>query len=260
MKFIVSASVTFLMFLNSASADSRCGGQRGSPCQQFYGRLEAFKKLVSAENSQGDAEGNYTLVADIAKRFNLNLQYATDNFVYLQQAVGGSSATTEARESFKMAINEVNQFNQLHQVVDAFVDLIHAENSISDAQGDFSVVVAGGRQKQVSLGVLAYSFIDILRAEGGSEMTAEARSAFKMVISADTKFHPSEATRNYVRIRSLENGISDSMSDFRLILEAARICNSIEKATDDFVEVLSQVGGSSKTTEAQSLFRKLYGI
>ncbi len=205
MKFIVSASVTFLMFLNLASADSRCGGQRGSPCQQFYGRLEAFKKLMSAENSQGDAEGNFTLVADIAKRFNLNLQFVTDNFVYLQEAVGGSSSTTEARESFKMAISEVNQFSQLHQVVDAFVDLIHAENSIGDAQGDFSVVADEARQRQVSIGVLANAFIDILRAEGGAEMTAEARSAFKMVISENTKFQPAEATINYLRIRSLEN-------------------------------------------------------
>ncbi len=232
----------------------------GSPCRDFYNRFDAFKKLQENESGIADAEGNLTLVESVQKRLNLNLEYVVDNFIYIQQSVGGARATAEARQTFNLISNEVNTQNPLHELATKIIDLLKVESGLADAQGNFSLIMGYVRSGQIGLRNGVNFFNTVLALEGGSGATPEARSSFNMLLGQKNKYPLKDLLSSYKLLLRSESGMDDAVGNFALVLSAAEKCGSLERATDDFIQVLNQVGGSGATAEARSLYKRLYGI
>lgn len=260
MKKLVLCSLIFLGAYNSANAYERCGMPRGYACGDFYSRFDAFKKLQANENSLNDAEQNLTIIEAVQNRLNLNLEYLVDNFLYIQNSVGGADFSSEARLSFDLLVNEVYGQNRLHDLADSFVDQVKAENSLGDAQSNFRLIAKHVRSGKISFYNATKLFLSILQLEGGSDFTSEAKNTFVMLMDQSHKYQLNDLFSSYQLILHAENSKSDAIQNFLIILLAAEKCGNLLSATNDFIQVLDQVGGSDYTTEARSLYRRLYGI
>lgn len=252
--FLLGSTLTF------AQEEIRCGMPQGFPCKDFYSKLDAFKRIQENENTLEDAKGNLALIDSVQKKLGLNLEYIVDNFIYIQWSVGGSGSTNEARQAFNSIVNEINKQNQLHDVAEKFVSLAKEENGFADAQGDFSLVVKYVRSGQVSFQIGTQLFLSVLNLEGGSSKTSEARDTFIRLMNYINEFKLKDLFDSYRLMSLKENSHLDALGNFEIVLLAARKCGSLEQATSDFIQVLKQVGGSGKTSEARLLFRTLYDI
>jgi hypothetical protein len=263
---ILAATATTAVFVLGSSGlaqahgpHDRCGMPQGYPCQDFYNRFDAYKKLQANENGDTDAMGNLDLVEGIQKRLNLNLEYAVDNFIYVQQALGGANSTTQARRVFTLLAQSITPFNPLHELANELVRLNAAENSIEDAIGNFTAVITVVNQG-LNLQATTNLFLATLQLEGGTNSTTSARSSFSMITREMNQFPLDEMFEGYSRIFKAENGHEDAVGNFALVIRAAALCHSFRRAAEDFISVLAQSGGASGTSQARTLYKRLYGI
>ncbi len=259
MKKAVLISAVMLSFFNTAMAHDRCGMPQGRPCAQFYSRLDAFRLLQANENGTADAEGNLNVVENASRQLGVSLEYATDNFIYLQQQSGGASATSEVRAVFQSVVSAAKIRGPLHEATSAFVELVRYENGIADASGNFSLVANMVQTRNVSYKSATEIFNSLIRSEGGASSTSDARAVFQQ-INRIYEFHPGASAAAYRKLRASENDSSGALGNFQLVHRAGVLCGDIVRAANDFNEVLAQTGGSSSTSEARQLFSRLYGI
>ena len=140
---------------------------------------------------------------------------------------------------------------------EAYQQLRNAENKDSDARANFQLVL-DGRQPHESLSQVTQAFLDVLRAEGGSNNTPGAQNAFRAINELAGRGIPrNEATQAYIMIRNSENKPEDALNNFRQLMNAQRPGESLYQMAQDFNQILRAEGGSNNTPNAQNAFRAI---
>jgi hypothetical protein len=252
--FIMTSGLSYSQTYN------RCGMPTGHACSEFPSRLEAFKKLRQNENDHQQALDNMTLVETVQKNFNLNLEYTVDNFIYLQIALGGVNGTDATRDAFNYLTQFLNINNySLHNLITYYVHAIKMENDNAQAHQNFDLIIKSV-SGQIHLEVSNYMFYAILETEGGNNYTDDARDSFRRLLEASQYFAVNDLLDSWKSMVRAENDRQQAVTNQMLVYRAGKKCGSLTVATNDFLEVLKQVGGSNYTDIAQDLYKRLYDL
>ena len=254
-----SVLITVLVssFSLSVFAQTRCPDR--SRCPDVYSRAEAYKDLSRRENSNSDARENLNIVVEASENYGISLKDATDSFIKIQGVLGGSSATENTQEAFRSIVPYVGR-SRMMKYAKNFSKMARSENGASDTMDNFSLVMEASANYMMPIGTVTDSFITVLRANGGSSSTSSSQRAFRLISREFSRYSPMQLAENYRMVADRENGTDDAYQNFKLIIKASRVCNSIDEATDVFLDILSESGGSSSTSSAQSVFKDIYGI
>ncbi|WP_413568575.1 hypothetical protein ACLWBD_13690 [Bdellovibrio sp. HCB117] len=258
MKKLVLLALLVSATSSLAYADNRCGGTQGVSCNGFYNRFDALKVLLEVENSTQDAEQNLAIVEAAQKRYNLNLRYVVDNFVHLQQALGGGGATADTRKAFNLILQALRGPRTLDMLVTSYIELLRAENSKEDAALNFILVAEKVSSSPASFSQANRFFTSLLLLLGNNH-TNYARDVFSRAMFVSKTYSLTDLHSSFKMLLNTENSIEDSIGNFDLVLRGADRCGDLTKATLDFLQVLQQYS-NSQTKEARNMFIRLYEI
>ncbi|WP_373998117.1 hypothetical protein [Bdellovibrio bacteriovorus] len=258
MKKLVLLALLVSVTSSLAYADNGCGGTQGVSCNSFYNRLDAFKVLSEIENSKKDAEQNLAIVEAAQKRYNLNLRYVVDNFVQLQQALGGGAGTKQTRSAFNLILQALHGSRTLDMLVTNYIELVKAENSKDNAALNFIVVENKVSSSSASFSQATQFFNSLLQLLG-SNHSNYARDVFSRAMFVSNTYSLTELYNSFKLLLNAENSIENAIGNFDLVLRGADRCGDLTKATLDFLQVLQQYG-DTQTKEARNMFIRLYEI
>jgi hypothetical protein len=233
---------------------------RNIECDYKYKRIQAFKALKAAENGIDDAKANLTIVANTARDFGISLKSATVNFNKVLATVGGSGETKQARAIYKNILNSMGHGYSLSELTNEFINMNRAENGSDDAITNFNLVMNVAYNYDIELSEVVSVFNRILRFSGGAGETKQARKVFSMLAQNLNEHSLYSLVDNFEDINRAENGIDDAIGNFQIILAAAEVCDSLEIATEDFIDMLREVGGAGETKQARSLYTQIYEL
>jgi len=258
MKMMILASLIAIVALSTAQAHDRCGMPQGAACNKFLSKFDAFKRIQANENDQEQTIANLSLVESVARQHNLNLEYVVDNFIHLQQALGGANATDVTQNAFHQ-INRSIGAHSLHALVDVFVDNVKIENDTAQTSTNYELILSGV-SRNVSLKTSSHMFRSLLQMQGGANATDSAQASYRKLISLSGQYSINDLLSAWSKIFKSENDFSHATQNFNLVIRSARLCGSITVAAQDFVDVLKQVGGANATEQAQALYIQLYNL
>ena len=253
-----------------AFAEGTCGIDQNQPCNQFMNRLEIFKKLRAEEGNNEDAQKNLILLEKFQKQYGLDLKYAADNFLLLKETIGGTHWTKEARETFALIAYATNHSYPFHVLREHFAQILKAEkwDNMTDYHQrivheqvvkNFSFIRrAVGRG--LSWAEATNLFVAIRKLIGGYYNSPEAQAIFNSIVDGKSQLTLNDHLEIYSRIfHSMEKDLKDSLLIYELVLQAAKKCGDLHRATNDFLLLLESLGGARYSRTAQEIYKKFYG-
>lgn len=137
--------------------------------------VAVLEQMVLAENSSSDALGNLDAIMPVV-RHRIALEEAAQVFNGLL-GLGGSSTTVHTRIVFATFLRNL-QVAGLGSLLESYTQLYHAENSETDALGNFELVLRAAAICR-SIEVATWDFNETLRISGGSSNTVAARNTYR---------------------------------------------------------------------------------
>ncbi|RYZ75866.1 MAG: hypothetical protein EOP05_06695 [Proteobacteria bacterium] len=256
---LLAALLMLTTGLSLAQAGERCGEDSNRVCNQFVSRFEMLKRLNAIEGDMDQAQEDLALIESINGQTRSGLENTTENFLYVLNMIGGSTKTSEAQRAFNIIASKVEARQSLYKVTTVFGELYRTEGDVEQTIEDLNLITAAAKNG-LGLREATNQFLTILQTVGGSTKTSEAQRIFGFLLEDSIATSSSALTRAFNAVYSAEGDIDQTLEDLELIRKAAKKCGSLEIATQDFLDVLRESGGSTKTSEAQRLYQNLYAL
>lgn len=241
---------------SSKTSDSKNSGTtvsagKASPQERYY----QHGRLVSAENSRSDAD---TALSVIESQSILNLKDGVDLYINLLNGDAGNSAA--ALQLFRTLVSENSTPAGVRSSLNAIKKIAALENSTSDTMSNYTLIRKSEMARQLGIEAASDEFSALLKALGGSGSTTDAQAAFEEVqrLAKAVRVSYPSARKILLEFVSMENSMSDAVSNLRLVLEGAARSNNFNEAKEFFQQVHRDAGGDGDTAEAQKLFKKFY--
>lgn len=148
--------------------------------------------------------------------------------------------------------------NPPYSRLEAMRELDAMENSSSDADGNYNLIMNHVEAGQIGLKEGVEIFRILMRANGGSGSTSESRAAFsKIVASLRSSSDPMADAYAYEEMAGLENGPSDAVKNLSIAVDVSSSEGlSLKSALNSFVRLL-KTWGSGKTDDVGQVFERL---
>jgi hypothetical protein len=255
---VLTALAVLTGALNFAHAGQRCGGPASRACNEFVSRFDAIKRLNALEGDMTQATENLSLIESVEATHKMGLDGAVDNFIFLQESLGGATATFEARNAFSLIAKNTGRRASLYDLTTVYTDLYRSEGDAAQTREDFILVLTGA--KNLGLFPATELFGRTLETLGGATATYEAQSVYKMLLGESSRYSPRELLGSFRQIYKAEGDVAQAKENMALVIQAAKKCGSLKIAAQDFLDVLQESGGATGTYEAQKLYKNLYKL
>lgn len=252
-----SVLATLLLLLAAPTFSMACDRAQ-SACGQTLNRVEAYKLISAAENSQEDATVGLRLVLSKVND-QITLGEATWSLVRILQTVGAGD-TALAHETFNLASAiTLKKDTRIDVVTSQFLGLHARENSSADATANLRLIDRLTTNEN-DLIRLTTVMKDVLTVVGAGE-TALAKTVIEVIAEADLQSgaRMEDLNASFKALRNAENSNDDALSNLRLVIRAFKVCNNVEQATQELIQIIQETGAGN-TAEAQKVFKSIYDI
>jgi len=261
MKTLILMSLAVMTLSGTAHARGEHCRSQDDYCQQNYRKSDAFKVILNAEGGDvADANGNLRVIEQVVQQYRIGFEPAVGNFLYLFQKLGGPYYTNLAQATFKTLAQYTGPRLSLAKVVDSYIEVYEADGSDSADASQGLATVMNSRNRG-SFDDRLKLYLNLHRLLGGPYYTNLAISTFNMISQYSNEYHLADLYQAYSELYQAEGSDSaDASGNFQLVLRGARKCGSLQEATDEFLSLLSTLGGPYYTNAAQQQYKSLFGL
>ena len=225
----------------------------------YYTNLDALTDLENMENDNNQARDVYNLILSYVDRRVVDLKIAVDLYEQILMSNGGANSTDASKVVLIMLLNESEATGLAPMVLaDAYTRMVNAENDDEQAKENLRIVLREAQANGVDP-ILALDAFTAMLESSGPNATDDVRNVFTRFITI-RRVSIDKAIRDYTIIANLENSADDAMSNYELVLEAARTPSiRYRDAFSTMVELLERYGANS-TSDVQRRFRDVFRI